>query len=94
VLERHTLSSRRKTAAAFASRVLICTTTSPSLDMTMEIKNIKNVDWSLFQRCFYAKLFTWISHDVCGHSIVLCLRVFEMMSRKKQHLYLENSVLS
>jgi len=35
VLERHTLSSRRKTAAAFASRVLISTTTSPSLDMTL-----------------------------------------------------------
>ena len=33
MLERHTLSSRRKTAAAFASRVLISTTTSPSLDI-------------------------------------------------------------
>ena len=35
MLERHTLSSRQKTAAAFASRVLISTTTSPSLDMTL-----------------------------------------------------------
>jgi len=37
VLERHTLSSRRKTAAAFASRVLITTTTSPSLDKAVLI---------------------------------------------------------
>ena len=35
MLEHHTLSRRRKTAAAFGSRVLISTTTSPSLDMTL-----------------------------------------------------------
>ena len=34
-LDRHTLSSRWKTAAAFANRVLISASTSPSLDITL-----------------------------------------------------------
>ena len=35
MLDRHTLSSRQKTAAAFANRVLISASTSPSLDITL-----------------------------------------------------------
>jgi len=35
VLDRHTLSSRRKTVAAIASQVLISALTSPSLDITL-----------------------------------------------------------